>query len=226
MGFTPTFYAGRPKLSEVTIDSDLDMGGRDILRARIGSPYMPETWLTEELDWGDEAPTEEVLPSGGQRRYDSSPFTVLTATRGEYVTIRVTNSGSNPLDVCTVLINDVSVYAHGFLNSGKTAEFTGFVNAGDVVSIDAKTPGSQWVTVLSVLGIFSGMLGSGKTFDLTGKWLALGIDMKGLDATIKVHGTELPYSDYVKCFPLAPSELSFPGDWDASQIRPILEVYV
>lgn len=26
MGFNPIFYAGRPKLSEVTIDSDLDMG--------------------------------------------------------------------------------------------------------------------------------------------------------------------------------------------------------
>jgi len=50
--------------------------------------------------------------------------------------------------------------------------------------------------------------------------------MKGLAATVKVQGVEMPYSEYVKAFPLAPSELSFPGDWDASQIRPILEVYV
>ena len=35
MGFNPTFYASRPKLSEVTIDSDLDMGGHGIISNSI-----------------------------------------------------------------------------------------------------------------------------------------------------------------------------------------------
>ena len=65
-----------------------------------------------------------------------------------------------------------------------------------------------------------------KTFDLTGKWLAVGIDMHGLAATVKIQGVEVPYSDYAKYFPLAPTELTFPGGWDASQIRPVVEVYL
>lgn len=190
-----------------------------------GMPYRPETWPTEELDWGDEAPHEEALPNGGNRRYDSPAFTVLTATRSEYVTIRITNSGVDPLSVCTVLINGVSVYEHGYLAGGSSAEFTGFVNAGDVVNLDAHPSSSIHVTVLTVVGIFSGMLGGSKTFDLTGKWLAVGIDMHGLAATVKIQGVEVPYSDYAKYFPLAPTELTFPGGWAADQVRPVLKVY-
>ena len=222
MGFEfIAFGAATVPLSKVVIDKELDMGTYPI-RAQ----YRPEEWATEELDWGDEAPHEEALPSGGNRRHDSPPFTVLTAARSEYVTIRVTVTGTDPLNVCNVLINDETVYEHGYLSKGRSAEFTGFINTGDVVSVDARTQTTQLITVLSVVGIFSGLLGGSKTFDLTGKWLAVGLDMKGLAATVKVQGVEMPYSEYVKAFPLVPSELSFPGGWGPTQERPVIKRYV
>ena len=215
-----SFGAATMPLSKIIIDKDLDMG-----QYGIKGSYNPHEWATEVLDWGDVAPHEEVLPNGGDREYDSPAFPVLTATRGEYVTIRVTNIGSTRLTVCTVLINDIPVYAHGELPRDASTEFTGVINADDVVSIDARTT-AGYTTTLSVLGIFSGTLGGAKTFDLTGKWLALGIDMKGLAATIKIQGVEIPYSDYPLYFPIAPNELTIPGDWSPSQERPVIKRYV
>ena len=214
-----SFGAATVPLSKIVVDKDLDMGPY-----AIKGVYRPEEWATETLDWGDVAPYEEVLPDGGNRESDSPAFPVLTATRGEYVTIRVTNTGSTRLLVCTVLINDIPVYAHGELPRDASTEFTGFINADDVVSIDARTT-AGYTTTLSVVGIFGGMSGGAKTFDLAGKWLALGLDMKGLDATIKIHGVEMPYSDYAMYFPIAPTELKIPGDWDHSQERPEIRVY-
>ena len=235
MGFNPTFYAGRPKLSEVTIDSDLDMGGRDILRARIGSPYRPETWPTEELGWGDVDPTVPIpapvgtsyyasagdvtiytftAPSGGARKWDLHLVTELT--------------GSPATMNCRIDVYvDGNIVANKSFVTGNDVDLSFFAEPGLVVVIKiasitaSKTGKISAGTTLTNTGVYSGA----KTFNLAGKWLALGLDMQGLAATVKIQGVDVPYSDYAKYFPLAPSELTFPGNWDASQIRPIVDVY-
>lgn len=233
MGFTPTFYAGRPKLSEVTIDSDLDMGGRGILRARIGSPYMPETWPTEELDWGDVAPsdtqtvTSEDIAAGTETTFDVPVPTknrrikvkLGTATDGYYVIFGGAKLLKNDVVVSTITGH---IPARGGYTNFPDAIY---ISDGETLKITCKShPAGS--TKANVIVHDTGFMCGVKTFDLTGKWLALGIDMHGLAATVKIQGVEMPYSDYAKYFPLAPTELTIPGGWDASQIRPILEVYV
>ena len=223
MGFTPTFYAGRPKLSEVTIDSDLNMGGRNILRVgRIDSPYMPETWPTEELDWGDGEPEQLYDSIHSWPNTYAEDQTIMTVASGTRVIVTVASipTSWSVRDVAVKINDEVVASQPGSLGGSKT--FPPFaVNAGDVIAIRATGNGKAQVTIES-----TGEVYEGKTFDLTGKWLALGIDMKGLDATVKIQGVEMPYSDYAKYFPLAPTELTIPGEWDASQIRPIVEVYL
>jgi len=233
MGFTPTFYAGRPKLSEVTIDSDLDMGGRGILRVgRVDSPYMPETWPTEELDWGD-VPASDPIPFGSD--FYTLPTTLTTfmtfeAPPGESYTWRfkietstLSESGEFKVIADGVELHHIPSYGEG------TLTFDIVIPAESTVEIQGRNRSGGYAYFVrmgnsSVQNL--GLVGGAKTFDLTGKWLALGLDMQGLAATVKIQGVDVPYSDYAKYFPLAPSELSFPGNWDASQIRPILEVYV
>ena len=230
MGFTPTFYAGRPKLSEVTIDSDLDMGGRGILRVgRIDTPYMPETWPTEELDWGDEAPSDtQTVTSADVSSETTFTVPVPTTNRKIEVTLSTATDGNYAISSGAKLLkNDVVVSTiTGYIPArGGSAKFPDavYISTGDTLKITCQAAGS---TKANVTVHDTGLVCGPKTFNLTGKWLAVGIDMKGLAATVKVQGVEMPYSEYVKAFPLAPSELSFPGNWDASQIRPILEVYV
>lgn len=229
MGFNPTFYAGRPKLSEVTIDSDLDMGGHNVLHAgRVDSPYIPETWPTEELDgWGDVGAISETIlteqqTTGVQTDYGS--YTVPHSVKGVFKIICDTNQLSK---YCGYKVNGVLGAATGIvLTAGQEYTFPAcYVSEGDVITIllqgNSGENGKATVTFTS-----DGKTANvAKTFDLSGKWLALGIDMKGLAATIKIHGVGVPYSDYAKYFPLAPSELTISGGWDISQIRPIVEVY-
>lgn len=240
MGFTPTFYASRPKLSEITIDSDLNMGGRNILRVgRIDSPYRPEPWPTEELlEWDDiDEYSYDDLPAA-----DGDPGTGYVTILDEFVTPlerqylweifanhdpRGYSTRTGRLDLINIDTSEVIastpssayptttkvVIPPGVRCSvkfiGTTNEWRSYLKEGSYV----KNTGKEWLI-------------NDKTFSLTSKWLALGIDMKGLDATVKIQGVEVPYSDYAKYFPLAPTELTIPGGWDASQIRPIVEVYV
>lgn len=231
MGFTPTFYAGRPKLSEITIDSDLDMGGRNILRVgRIGSPYMPETWPTETLEWGDVSEqTVLTVESTIDVPKNSSPFEVLTW-----------ETPAVPYRWEVYLIAGGSTYGNMTLSfvSGDTTIHSLSVSPYNSYTIPLILPTSSNISLIAVnssgvpqtvkagsyvknTGIFAGA----KTFDLTGKWLALGLDMKGLAATIKIQGVEIPYSDYLKYFPIAPIELKIPGNWSPSQERPVIKVY-
>lgn len=230
MGFNPTFYAGRPKLSEVTIDSDLDMGGRDILRARIGSPYMPETWPTETLDWGDIPAgdtlslidTSANLPVGQWitlTTFEAPPgdgykwrFTIVTNTSMSTANFKITADG---VDVYTA-----SNHGNGTLTIDQN------IPAGSTVTVQSYNNANYayYVTVTSTVQNL-GIVGGAKTFDLDGKWLSLGIDMQGLVATVKIQGVEMPYSDYAKYFPLCPTELKIPGDWPPEQVRPVIEVY-
>ena len=233
MGFTPTFYAGRPKLSEVTIDSDLDMGGRGILRVgRINSPYTPETWPTEELDWGDVPASAAVYPEttvivpASTTDHPVMSWTTPAGAPYRWTLNLVSHaSGGNYMTV-TIKVNG-TVTETFQISKGATVNKILNLPSGASVTVTASNPigtasGFTTASYYQCTGVVIGP----KTFDLTGKWLALGIDMKGLAATVKIQGVEMPYSDYVKCFPLAPTELKIPGEWDASQIRPTVEVYV
>lgn len=223
MGFNPTFYAGRPKLSEVTIDSDLDMGGRNILRARIGSPYTPDTWETVPIDWGD-VPAETVVPSTVKVWTVSVPSVdIYTAAISGYYTLTIDKqAGHYHLTGGELRVNGVTVVNLGAL---PWTSDNVMLNAGDVLSVHSVNYSGAGGARCTCSVVFTGEVGGAKTFDLTGKWLALGIDMQGLAATVKIQGVEVPYSDYAKYFPLAPSELKSPGNWDATQIRPDVEVY-
>jgi hypothetical protein len=228
MGFTPTFYAGRPKLSEVTIDSDLDMGGRNILRARIGSPYVPETWPTEELDWGDvptspaaHIDTSVTIPrnmsditvmSWTTPAGDSYRWTLNLVLSGERVTVTIKANG----EVTDTFLQERNTTVNKILILPPSAAVT--------VTASNSTLGDSTFLNTSYYQCTGTVVGP-KTFNLTGKWLALGVDMKGLAATVKIQGVEMPYSDYALYFPIAPTELTIPGDWDVSQERPVIEVY-
>ena len=232
MGFNPTFYASRPKLSEVTIDSDLNMGGRNILKVgRIESPYMPETWETETLEWGDVLEQTVVLTveSNISVGSPSSQLEVLTwetpdiPRRWEvYLKIGGSSYGQMTLSfvsggttIHSLVVSAIQTYTIPLiLPPSATISMLADNTSGYTQRVDA---GSY----IKKTGIYAGA----KTFDLTGKWLALGLDMKGLDATVKIQGVEIPYSDYAKYFPLAPTELKIPGDWDQTQERPVIKVY-
>ena len=233
MGFNPTFYASRPKLSEVTIDSDLNMGGRNILRVgRVDSPYMPETWPIEELDWGDGEPVTSVGAENlGVDTASSYKYTpLLTADAPCEIVVRLVDVTGYALNAPVITLADkVAVRTGTVLYPGDSYTFEPVIlNTGDVLKIGVRrlsTTGAGSGIISRVELINTGRVVGDTTLDLSGKWLALGIDMQGLSATVKIQGVEMPYSDYVKCFPLAPSEITISGTWTATQIRPIVGVY-
>ena len=213
-----SFGAATVPLSKIVVDKALDMGQYPI-------KLRPEEWATETLDWGEKEPEqlyqEELL-------WDSSPgsdVSTLTAASNDEVVVtlqKVPNTGS----ICniTIKVNDVVAVTYpGEVYTSYT--FPPFVvNTGDVIVIHATGTGygGGWslVTIES-----TGKVVGEKTFDLSGKWLALGLDMKGLAATVKIQGAEVPYSDYAKWFPFVPTELKIPGNWVPLQERPEIRVY-
>lgn len=237
MGFTPTFYASRPKLSEVTIDSDLNMGGRNILRVgRIDSPYRPETWETEELvHWDDiDEYSYDNLP-GANGVSGEGYKTILeefeTPPERQYlweIFAKHKGGSSRPgrLDVINIDTEEVIASTP---NSGNPTTTNVVIPPGVRCSVKYIAIDPSWRATLDsgsyVKNTGKEWLINDKTISLSGKWLALGIDMHGLDATVKIQGVEIPYSDYAKYFPLAPTELKIPGGWAHSQERPIIEVY-
>lgn len=263
MGFNPTFYAGRPKLSEVTIDSDLNMGGRDIsgvdtlrasgsevtidsdlnmggrnisgvdtLRAdRVDSPYMPQAWPTETLDWGD-VPEQTILTVDtdidvAQTEIQVAAFTAPNkSVLWEMVFDTWTQYAGAALTI-TIKVNGTvfdTLTTPGASTLTHNKRYIIPANASVVVT----TIGYAGYTGKIRVGSYIKRIGTvleDTTFNLTGKWLALGINMQGLTATVKIQGVNMPYSDYAKYFPLAPSELTISGNWLPSQTRPIVGVY-
>lgn len=243
MGFNPIFYAGRPKLSEVTIDSDLNMGGRNIsgvdtLRAgRVYSPYTTEPWETEELDWGDDSETGEV-PIVTSEFAGTTTETVLksfTTPASEtfklwqfkYIVYGVYNPQTLVLRIKhgSTILDEVSPSPGG--GQTETVVRRVALPPQETISITAQCPsgGSSRKLMPGSTYKYTGLTWGQVMFDLTGKWLALGIDMHGIAATVKIQGVEIPYTDYAKYFPIAPTELKFPSDWSDSQIRPVVKVY-
>lgn len=227
MGFEfIAFGAATVPLSKVVIDKELDMGTYPI-RAQ----YRPEEWATEELGWGDVAASDTQTVTSVDIAVSETTFTVPvpTTNRKIEVTLATAADGYHVIvDGAKLLKNDVvvSTITGNIGARGGSAKFPDavYISTGDTLKITCQshTAGS---TKANVTVHDTGLVCGPKTFDLTGKWLALGIDMHGLAATVKIQGVEMPYSEYVKGFPLAPSELAIPGDWDVSQERPVLKVY-
>ncbi len=204
-------------LSKIVIDKDLKMG-----RYSIKGQYRPEEWETEELDWGDLVVETKVL-SVKTRVAPQTTNTIWTNPSDYARQIRVTSSGpdtgANPFEP-VILIDGEIVYT-GYSTTFEAGPF--WVPAGKQIHLKTRVGGANDVQVDYY---DTGVIAGPKTFDLTGKWLALGLDMHGLDATVKIQGVEVPYSDYAKYFPLVPTEITIPGGWDTSQGVPPVTVKV
>ena len=222
MGFKfASFGAATVPLSKIIVDKDLNMGPYAIKGA-----YRPEEWATETLDWGD-IPAETVLPPTQKTWTKESPTVdIYTADIGGYYTLTIVPvPGKFQLASSELRINGIKVANYG--NVPWTSDNL-MLNAGDVLSVySTNYTGGASInsSTCECTVVFTGKMGGHKTFDLTGKWLAPGIDMKGLAATVKILGDEVPYSDYIYYFPLAPTELKIPGGWAPSQQRPEIKVY-
>ena len=222
MGFKfASFGAATVPLSKVIIDKDLNMKPYSII-----AQYRPEEWETETLDWGDTAPSDYSPQVGITATSGGTDYTLFTNTGpGAKYRVKIyVPAGTWNLHSGTIKVDGVTVASTGTINPGHTYESPAFgVDTGQTVVVTAYSVGGPAPTYLSYQ--CTGERWGAKTFDLTGKWLALGLDMKGLAATVKIHGEEVPYSDYAKYFPLVPTELKIPGEWDPSQVRPVIKVY-
>lgn len=226
--------------SKVVPDTDLDLRPygvvaefsrvNEVRAARVYSPIDTTEWPTETLDWVDGEPSviaENTVVS------NETEAVVLTYQMGGVTqklqvrqTLGVTTNGYADDQYITLKCDGVTVSTQtlkGSRDGGETKTSAPVWCTGEVtVTLRCKGYQRQYNTIEL---LSTGIAGGEKTYDLTGKWLALGIDMQGLAATVKIQGVEMPYSDYPKYFPLAPSELKIPGEWTPEQVRPVIEVY-
>lgn len=225
MGFAfIAFGAATVPLSKIVVDTELDMG-----QYPIKAQYRPEEWATETLEWGD-IPAGEPIPFSGSLSPHGTWITLKTFEvppgdsykwRFTIITTRNPSTSANfKITADGVELYSISNYGEGTLTVDR------ILPAGSTVTIEGYNTQPYRYDVESGSNVQNlGLVGGAKTFDLTGKWLALGIDMHGLAATVKIQGDEVPYSDYIYYFPLAPTELKFPADWAPSQERPVIKVY-
>jgi hypothetical protein len=224
-----SFGAASVPLSKIIPDKDFDIRPYGITAAFAKFPYRPIEWATEELEWGDVPASDPIsIPNTTLnlietwitlKTFNTPPgdgykwrFIILTSTSSSTANFRVTADG--------VEVRNVSGHGTG------TLTFDAFIPAGSTVAVEGYNNRNYAYYVLDGSTVQNlGIAGGQKTFDLTGKWLALGLDMQGLAATVKIQGVEMPYSDYAKYFPLAPTEITIPGEWDYTQERPVIEVY-
>ena len=225
-----SFGAATVPLSKIVVDKDLNMGPY-----AIKGVYRPEEWATETLDWGDVAPSPAVyletdadyirVPENATEHPIMSWTTPAGAAYRWTLNLVSLNSG---VDYINVNIKANGAIIDGIvLYRGTTVNRAIHPPSSATVTVTADNNSSQgggYVTTASYYQC-TGIVTGPKTFNLSGRWLALGIDMHGLDATVKIHGVEVPYSDYAKYFPLAPTELKIPGNWSPTQERPVIKVY-
>jgi hypothetical protein len=227
-----SFGAVTVPLSKIIPDKDFDIRPYGITAAFAKFPYRPIAWPTETLDWCDVAASDtQTVTSVGIAWDSETTFTVPVPTKNRRieVTLKTATDGYHLIrSGAKLLKNDVvvSTITGAIAAMGGSAKFPDavYISDGDTLKITCQSH-QAGSTNAHVTVHDSGFVCGPKTFNLTGKWLALGIDMKGLAATVKIQGVNMPYSDYAKYFPLAPTEITIPGGWDASQERPIIEVY-
>lgn len=220
-----SFGAATVPLSKVIIDKDLDMGPY-----AIKGVYRPEEWATETLDWGDIPPGEPIPIEGSISGKDTwiTLFTFDVPTGDTYkwrFTFIIQAGSSATKGNLKITANGEEIFYVSDVPHG-TWTFDVIIPAGSTVTIEMSKNTELYYHIKSGSYVQNlGFVCGPKTFDLTGKWLALGIDMHGLDATIKIRGVEVPYSDYANYFPIAPTELKIPGNWSPTQKRPEIRVY-
>lgn len=245
-----SFGAATMPLSKIVVDKELDMQTYPIKTNAINektagagvtvdgllikdgvsnSPYRPQAWPTEELDWGDVAAGSPV--DYGYRDFSTNgqTFTFFTHSGSgrRYVLKFTIGPGSQSAlpEGAIIYVGGVPLVGMPAVGIGESYTSPSFpVDDGETVSITA----SGSTGACSMLGIQftnTGVACGAKTFNLTGKWLALGLNMQGLNATVKIQGVEIPYSDYPMYFPIAPTEIKIPGGWVWHQVRPVIEVY-
>lgn len=240
MGFKfASFGAATVPLSKIVIDKDLETGeysiiANEVRARRVYSPINTEEWETETLDWGDITPVMRVYEdpaTSWYRIYSQTTVTEFTTpnTPGNHDwkfywrTYTATSTG-----LVKIYANGVEFETHTLTGDGSTTTIV-YVSLPPSAEIEVTIePGSGSSSVQMEPGSYIEsfqITPKDTTFDLTGKWLALGLDMKGLEATVKINGVDVPYSDYAKYFPLAPTEITIPGNWSPPQTHPIVKVY-
>ena len=247
-----SFGAAITPLSKIVVDKELDMGTYPIKTNTINektagngvfvdgllikdgvsnSPYRPQAWPTEELAWGDVAASNPVDYSGEKTFTTDTTLTLFThsGSVGRRYTVNLTvgpGSAGSLAAGATIKVGGVVMLTLPAVGKGQSYTTSSFpVDPGKQVTITgSSTAGVCSLTVLQYTN--TGIAAGEKTFTLTNKWLALGIDMKGLAATVVIQGVGMPYTDYVKYFPLAPTLLKTPGGWTAAQVRPVIKCYV
>lgn len=223
-----SFGAATVPISKIIPDKDFDMRPYGITAAFARLPYRPIDWETEELDWGDvpASPAVHIDPSVTIPRNmsditvmswttpagDSYRWTLNLVLSGERVTVTIKVNGA----VTETFQQERNTTVNKILILPPSAAVT--VAASNSTLADSTFLNTSYYQC-------TGIVVGPKTFNLTGKWLALGIDMKGLAATVKIQGVEIPYSNYALYFPIAPTELKIAGNWDVSQERPVIKVY-
>lgn len=214
-----SFGAATVPLSKIVIDKALDMGQYPIIANVIKAPYRPQGWETVALDWGNSSEETSVLSVGGALSRETTFFTWTNPSeQGRQIRVTSTQGGSGSASP-SLTIDGVEVYT----DTSATFEAGPFwVAPGEEIKLVSSSGIAYGVQVNFY---DTGLVGGPITFDLTGKWLALNCDMKGLAATVKIQGVEIPYSNYAMYFPLAPAEITIPGGWDHSQEQPVIEVY-
>ena len=247
-----SFGAAITPLSKIVVDKELDMGTYPIKTNTINektvgngvfvdgllikdgvsnSPYRPQAWPTEELDWGDVAASNPVDYSGAKTFTTDTTLTLFTHSgSGRRYTVNLTVGPGSPASLAagaTIKVDGVTMITLPLVVKGASHTTSSFpVDDGQQVTITGTATEGTVCSLTVLQHTNTGIACGAKTFPLTEKWLAIGLDMKGLAATVQIHGVGMPYSDYWKYFPLAPSILKIPGGWGVSQQRPVIECYV
>jgi len=244
-----SFGAATMPLSKIVVDGDLDLRPYDIIAENaltnlivdadldltpyglkiqtlnvtegIGAVCNPNLWPTESLAWSADVAPSILFTS----TYSLSPtgleFNFGAFTHQREVTVKFTHSGTGTLipfiKIGTTIVETGPTVAPG--NSWTSAPFWLPEDGLVILGSESSTTGTK----LEISA--TGRIGGNITVDMGGKWLTLDIDMKGLNPTFPLLTHDIPYTDYIRYFPLRPTELTFPGGWAPHQIRPDLKVY-
>lgn len=220
----------KPKMSELIVDSDLNMGQHEIRARRVYSPIDTEEWETEEIPWNDEAPGDVTEMFTLQHNYGTATSDTfdISSFAGKEIVVHAEylreSGGINSLQI--KIGNDVVATLNiGPADPSQTTVPIKIPDSATILTGTAASPSANGYGVtLSIQE--TGREWGDKEFDLTGMWLALEQDFGDFSATITLQGVEMPFADYAKYFPIAPSKLSISGTWTYATQRPIVKGYV
>ena len=213
--------------SKVVPDSDLDLRPYGVVAAFSRAPSDSTAWPVQALLWDmTTVPagnvihplTKLVYTNGGKKLWE---FSTPPGAQYTYTFVFVTATG-DPVTV-TITAGGTLIYTSPAIASGATHTVSIPIRAGvDVVCYGNSGPNGA--ILVSSTYQCDGTVGGAIYHDLAGKWLALGLQLPE-NTTITIQGVEVPYTDYTKYFPLAPTAITVPGDWGVGSNPPVIEVY-